>query len=196
MSAVRSRQHPPCTFALDLYAALDLAESVPDGPWSNTGFASGTPVPVDSLGTVINTIGGASRRTAAALNLAVQNRRVGADRAIEWKLVKQHRQAGTRRQLFLDLDQRRQLIQAARGAVGDLVAGVAFTGARPGDLRKARRSHFDARTSSISFFAKNHPRTVPLPPMTQARERTLKDAGVTLVLDVRELPSSRRGGRS
>jgi len=30
-------------------------------------------------------------------------------------------------------------------------------------LRKARRSQFDSRTASISFFAKGHPRTVPLP---------------------------------
>lgn len=99
----------------------------------------------------------------AALNLAVQNRRVGADRAIEWKLVKQHSHAEGRRDLFLDLEQRRQLIDAAGGAVGDLIAGIALTGARPGDLRKARRSQFDARTASISFFAKGHPRTVPLP---------------------------------
>ena len=34
---------------------------------------------------------------------------------------------------------------------------------RPGDLRNARRSQFDSRTASISFFAKGHPRTVPLP---------------------------------
>jgi integrase len=99
----------------------------------------------------------------AALNLAVQNRRVGADRAIEWKLVKQHSHAEGRRDLFLDLDQRRRLIDAAGGAVGDLVAGIAFTGARPGDLRKARRSQFDSRTASISLFAKGHPRMVPLP---------------------------------
>ncbi|MGH8220577.1 MAG: tyrosine-type recombinase/integrase, partial [Steroidobacteraceae bacterium] len=48
-------------------------------------------------------------------------------------------------------------------AVADLIAGVALTGARPGDLRMARRSHFDSRTGTISFFSKNHPRTVPLP---------------------------------
>lgn len=99
----------------------------------------------------------------AALNLAVQNRRVGADRAIEWTLVRQHSHAEGRRQLFLDLEQRRRLIDAAGGAVGDLIAGIALTGARPGDLRKARRSQFDSRTASISFFAKGHPRTVPLP---------------------------------
>lgn len=99
----------------------------------------------------------------AALNLAVQNRRVGADRAIEWKQVKQHSHAEGRRELFLDLDQRRRLIEAAHGAVRDLIAGIALTGARPGDLRMARRSHFDSRTGTISFYAKNHQRTIPLP---------------------------------
>lgn len=63
--------------------------------------------------------------------------------------------------MFLDLEQR--LIDAAGRAVGDLIASIAFTVARPGDLRKARRSQFDSRTASISFFAKDHPRTVPLP---------------------------------
>jgi hypothetical protein len=57
----------------------------------------------------------------AALNLAVQNRRVGADRAIEWKLVRQHSHVEGRRRLFLDLEQRRRLIDAAGGAIGDLM---------------------------------------------------------------------------
>lgn len=91
---------------------------------------------------------GAVMALRAALNLAVQNRRVGADRAIEWRLVKQHSHAEGRRDLFLDLDQRRRLIGAAGGAVGDLIAGIALTGARPGDLRKARRSQFDSRTAA------------------------------------------------
>ena len=54
----------------------------------------------------------------AALNLAVQNRRVGADRAIEWTLVRQHSNAEGRRQLFLDLEQRRRLIDAAGAPSG------------------------------------------------------------------------------
>jgi integrase len=99
----------------------------------------------------------------AALNLAVQNRRVAPNRCIEWASVRQHKGASQRRTLFLDLDQRRQLIRHAAGAVRDLMAGMALTGARPGDLANARRSQYDSRTRSVTFAAKNAMRTVPLP---------------------------------
>jgi len=45
----------------------------------------------------------------AALNLAVANRRVSTDRVIEWSSVRQHKNADSRRVLFLDLEQRRRL---------------------------------------------------------------------------------------
>jgi integrase len=98
----------------------------------------------------------------AALNLAVQNRRVAADRRIEWASVRQHKGVNQRRMLFLDLNQRRQLIRHATGSVRDLIAGMALTGARPGDLTSARRSQYDARTKSVTFASKNVLRTVPL----------------------------------
>jgi integrase len=99
----------------------------------------------------------------AALNLAVQNRRVAADRRIEWASVRQHKGVSQRRMLFLDVDQRRQLISHATGSVRDLIAGMVLTGARPGDLTGARRSQYDSRTRSVTFAAKNAIRTVPLP---------------------------------
>jgi integrase len=102
--------------------------------------------------------------------------RVSADRAIEWGSLKQHKNAERRRDLFLDVEQRRKLIESAGRLVGDLIAGVALTGARPGDLRRARRAHFESRTESITFFAKDHPRTVPLPKVALPLfERLAKD---------------------
>lgn len=98
----------------------------------------------------------------AALNLAVQNRRIAADRRIEWASVRQHAGASQRRTLFLDVEERRALIRHATGAVADLMAGMALTGARPGDLTHVRRSHYDARTRSVTFSAKHALRTVPL----------------------------------
>ncbi len=98
----------------------------------------------------------------AALNLAVQNRRIAADRRIEWAAVRQHRGVTQRRTLFLDLQERRRLIEHAPGAVADLMRGMALTGARPGDLIQARRAHYDARTRCITFTAKQAHRTVPL----------------------------------
>jgi integrase len=65
--------------------------------------------------------------------------------------------------LFLDVDQRRLLIRQATGSVCDLIAGMALTGARPGDLAGARRSQYDSRTKSVTFATKTAIRTVPLP---------------------------------
>jgi integrase len=98
----------------------------------------------------------------AALNLAVQNRRIAAERRIEWASVRQHSGVTQRRLLFLDLEERRRLIRHAQGAVCDLMAAMALTGARPGDLTGARRSQYDARTQSVTFAAKQALRTVPL----------------------------------
>ena len=98
----------------------------------------------------------------AALNLAVQNRRVNAAVAIEWGAVKQHRGADRRRDIYLDLKQRRALIGKCKGALRDLVEAAAVTGARPGELVSMPRSAFDARTGTATFSGKTGTRTVPI----------------------------------
>jgi integrase len=98
----------------------------------------------------------------AALNLAVENRRVLPALAREWGDVKPYPNATKRRTLFLDLKQRRALIEAAEGAVGDLIRGVALTGARAGELVNATRSQFDSRLRTMTFKGKTGTRTVPL----------------------------------
>lgn len=100
----------------------------------------------------------------AALNLAVDNRRVSRAVAQEWEEVKPYKAAGKRRDLFLDLQQRRALLSAAQGAVRDLMEGAALTGARAGELVKARRSQFDERTGIMMFNGKTGRRDVPLSP--------------------------------
>jgi hypothetical protein len=50
----------------------------------------------------------------AALNLAVANRLVSADQSREWKRVKKFKSDGNRRTVYLDLNQRRTLLAAAR----------------------------------------------------------------------------------
>lgn len=108
----------------------------------------------------------ASNRTLttlkAALNLAVTERRVDAGLAREWGDVKPLPGASKRRDLFLDLSQRRRLFQAAKGAVADLIRAAALTGARPGELVRAKRSQLDTRTKSMTFSGKTGTRTVPL----------------------------------
>ena len=98
----------------------------------------------------------------AALNFAVSNRQVPAAARIEWADVKPYKHASKRRELFLDLEQRRALIAASDGALRDLIEAHALTGARPGELVNARRRQFDARTGSITLAGKVGARTVPL----------------------------------
>ncbi len=101
----------------------------------------------------------------AALNLAVRRRRVSASAALEWADAKPYRASGRRRDLFLDVRQRRALLAAAgEGALRDLLEAATLTGARAGELVNATRSQFDGRTGSMTFDGKTGARTVPLGP--------------------------------
>ena len=100
----------------------------------------------------------------AALNLAVEHKRVNPAVAQEWKAVKAHKGANKRRSIFLDVKQRRALVRAAKGAARDLIEAAALTGARPGELTGAKRSQLDHRTRSMTFRGKTGERTVPLSP--------------------------------
>lgn len=99
----------------------------------------------------------------AALNYAVERRYIGAERAIEWRLVKPLK-ADNRRELFLDREQRRALLAAAHGDVRDLIEAVTLTGSRGGEVANALVRQFDARTGSMTFDGKTGKRTVPLSP--------------------------------
>lgn len=114
---------------------------------------------------------GAANRTLtafkAALNLAVHDRHASAELTMELRRVKPLPGGKKRRDLYLDLKQRRALLKAAKGAAHDLIEGVALTGARAGELVKATVSQFDARTKSMTFITGKgndgpRSRTVPL----------------------------------
>jgi hypothetical protein len=98
----------------------------------------------------------------AALNLAVEHNRVPATAAQAWRSVKQHKKADGRREVFLDLEQRRALLDAAKGTVRDLIEAALLTGARPGELVNIPRSAFDAKTKTLKLVGKTGPRTVEL----------------------------------
>ncbi len=118
----------------------------------------------DNLGLSKSTCNRTLIALKAALNLAVRERNVVATQAQEWRDVVPFKNAGKRRDLFLDLQQRRDLLAACKGALADLVEASILTGARPGELVSAKRSAFDARTGSITLDGKTGPRTIPLAP--------------------------------
>lgn len=98
----------------------------------------------------------------AALNLAVASRLVHPVAAREWGDVKPFPNATQRRSLFLDLKQRRNLLDNALGAVRDLIEAVALTGARAGELTSATRGQFEERTKTMTFRGKTGTRQTPL----------------------------------
>src|SRR5215469_15743225 len=100
----------------------------------------------------------------AALNLAVKSRLVGAAAAQEWAEVAPLKGASRRRDLFLDVTQRRALLANSQGGVHQLMKAVIYTGCRAGELTSARRSAFDARTKSLTVSGKTGTRTIPLTP--------------------------------
>lgn len=102
------------------------------------------------------------RSLKAALNTAVRNRRVSPHVAIEWKSVQAHKGADGRREIFLDVKQRRALLEAAKGGVRDLIEAAMLTGARPGELVKLKRSDFDKRLGTLKLTGKTGARVVPL----------------------------------
>jgi integrase len=107
----------------------------------------------------------------AALNLAVKNRQISPAAAIEWRQVESYEDAGQRRTLYLDLKQRRALLDAAKNlgnGVRDLIEAATLTGGRAGELVNATVSQFDARTKSMTFTGKTGSRTVPLAPAAVA----------------------------
>jgi integrase len=103
----------------------------------------------------------------AALNHAVENRRLPVARRIEWDNVKQHSCVTDRKLPFLDLQQRKAFLDASgEGDFHDFALAHILTGARPGELARMRRRQFDARTKSASLIGKTSKktgaRTVPL----------------------------------
>lgn len=100
----------------------------------------------------------------AALNRAVARRKVTPDRVIEWANVKPYKNAGSRRDLYLDRKQRRALLDNAAPAIRDVMECIILTGCRPGDPAAVLRRDYDARHSTVTFRTKEHPRTIPLSP--------------------------------
>ena len=97
----------------------------------------------------------------AALNLAVTSRIVNRLATQEWAKVTPFKDSTRRRDLFLDVTQRRALLNASQGGIRRLLEAVMHTGCRAGELTSARRSFLDARTKSLNVSGKTGPRTIP-----------------------------------
>jgi integrase len=115
----------------------------------------------------------------AALNLAVANDRVPESCRRQWRGGKkgklpQYEGADSRREIFLDIAQRRALLEATTGSVRDLIEAALWIGARPGELAKATRAQFDAQAKTLKLFHRKGNGTV--------RERHVVLTGAALAL--------------
>ena len=104
----------------------------------------------------------------AALNRAVSRREIPKERAIEWDAIKPHKNADGRRDIYLDREQRRALLEAAGDDLRDLLTCIALTGCRPGDPAAMLRKDYDKRTNTATFRTKTGERVIPLAPAARA----------------------------
>lgn len=112
----------------------------------------------------------------AALNWAVKEGDVSAERALEWEHVEPYENANNRRELYLDRQQRRALLAHANDDIRDLIECAALTGCRPGDPAAVLRRDYDAKNILVTFRTKGHERTIPLGKQAKALfDRLAKD---------------------
>jgi integrase len=104
----------------------------------------------------------------AALNRAYRGGVIDTDRA--WRNVKPFPNAGTPRKRFLDRDERRALLDAADGAISNLIEACAHTAARPVEIHRATVADLDVFTRTLTLVGykgktgEARPREVPLTP--------------------------------
>ncbi len=98
----------------------------------------------------------------AALNLAVARKVVSVEKASAWRDVKPFKGAAKRRDLFLDLAQRRALLAVTGGGLRNLLLAAMYTGCRAGELVGALCRQFDARTSVLTVSGKTGARPIVL----------------------------------
>jgi integrase len=95
------------------------------------------------------------------LNQALHNRLVATDAG--WKTVRAFPKVSSRRkEAFLSLEQRKQLLNACDEDLRLLVKGLLLTGARPGELAALNASGFDKRLGALTLRGKTGERTVAI----------------------------------
>lgn len=97
----------------------------------------------------------------AALNKALHHRLVSTDAG--WKTVRSFPKVSSRRKdAFLSLEQRKQLLDVCPEDLGFFVKGLLLTGARPGELAQLNACDFDKRLGVLTLRGKTGERTVAI----------------------------------
>ncbi|HYE35671.1 site-specific integrase [Methylocaldum sp.] len=96
----------------------------------------------------------------AALNFALKSHLVATDAA--WKTVTPFPRSGKRRERFLTLEERRQLLAACPADLQTLVHALLITAARPGEIAAATAGDFDRKAGTLALQGKTGRRIVSL----------------------------------
>lgn len=96
----------------------------------------------------------------AALNMALRDRLVAMDAG--WKTVLRFKDVSRRRERFLTLQQRTDLMKACPPDLAALCKGLLLTAARPGELSGASVCDFDQQQGTLTLDGKTGRRTVTL----------------------------------
>lgn len=108
----------------------------------------------------------------AALNLALKRRVVASDHAWVSELAP-FKNAGGRRELYLDVPSRRKLIEKATGEAQPLIRAMALLPLRPGDVAALTVAHFNDRENMLTVPAgKTKSRKIPLSGETLAHVKS------------------------
>ena len=105
----------------------------------------------------------------AALNMAVENGDASSDAA--WKVkLRPVKDADRRRDVYLDLSQRRALIAKAPAGLATLLGALSLVPLRPGAMAALVAGNFDKRLSTLTIGKDKHgqDRKITLPPATAA----------------------------
>ena len=126
----------------------------------------------------------------AALNKALKDRLVATDAG--WKTVSRFEKVNRRRELFLTLEQRTELLQHCDDDLRDFCTGLLFTAARPGELANCDLSDFDLVAGTLRVDGKTGRRTVALSTSAVAHFKKVSQNRIgkqpLLVRDVPALP--------
>lgn len=105
----------------------------------------------------------------AALNLALENGDATSDHA--WKVkLKPIKAPDNRREVYLDIGQRKKLIEAAPADLADFLRALCLLPLRPGAVAGLNAGNFDKRLSAlvVGKDKTGNDRRIPLPPATAA----------------------------
>jgi integrase len=104
----------------------------------------------------------------SALYCAVRGNKVSGEKALEWKKCPPYgkdvlqKEGSGKREVYLTVKERRALIAQVVPEVAEMLRAAATTGARPGEIARAKVKQYDRRTGVLTILGKTGERKIDL----------------------------------